>query len=109
MIKTMITSGLTALVVALVVVMLVGSNTPAVGGETRFPNSNVTAQDVTTTDDLFVADDATFGTANGSATTSISFNKACLTMTTDTGSTSYLYVTGVGTSARLATSTTACN
>lgn len=106
MIKTIITSGLTALVVALVVTMLVGSNSPAIGGETRFPNSNITAQDVTTTDDLFVADDATFGTANGSATTSVNFGKACWTITTDIGSTTYAYFRSTGT---IATSSTSCN
>lgn len=52
MIKTIITSGFTALVVALVVTMLVGSNSPAVGGETRFPNSDMTVQTITTTGEV---------------------------------------------------------
>lgn len=106
MIKTIITSGLTALAVALVVTMLVGSNSPAVGGETRFPNSNITAQDVTTTDDLFVADDATFGTANGSASTSINFGKACWQVVTSIGSTTYVSFNSTGV---LATSSVTCN
>jgi len=112
MTKTIITSGLTALVVALVVVMLVGSNSPAVGGETRFPNSNITAQDLTSTDDivvgddLSVTDDATFGSGNGSATTSINFGKACWEITTSQGSTTYAFFRSTGT---LATSSTSCN
>ena len=112
MIKTMITSGLTALVVALVVVMLVGSNTPAVGGETRFPNSNITAVDITSTDDITVGDDlivtdaATLGTS--AASSSVNFGKTCWQITTNTGSTTYVSFRGIGTSATLATSTTSC-
>lgn len=104
MIKTIITAGLTALVVALVVGMLVGSNSPAVGGETRLPNSNFTAQDLTATDDLVVTDDATFGTS--AATTSINFGKACWTITTSQGSTTYAFFNSTGV---LATSSTTCN
>lgn len=102
--KTMITAGVTAIVVALVVVTLVGSNSPAIGGETRFPNSNVTAQDLTALDDLVVTDDATFGSS--AATTSINFGKACWTITTSQGSTTYAFFSSTGT---LSTSTTSCN
>jgi hypothetical protein len=92
MIKTIITSGLTALVVALVVVMLVGSNTPAVGGETRFPNSTLGAKALTLT--------------NGSATTTLTTGKVCMVVTQQDGDVSYAFF---NTSGSLATSTTACN
>ncbi len=52
MIKTIATSAVTALIVCVVMLMsgLVGGNSqPAVGGETRFPNSDLTAQSITST------------------------------------------------------------
>lgn len=48
MIKTIATAAFTALIVAVLFSGLVGSNyQPAVGGETRFPNSNVTVSGFT--------------------------------------------------------------
>lgn len=107
MIKTIATAALTALIVAVLFSGLVGSNyQPAVGGDTRFPNSTLGAPRLNITGTSTLGSGVTIGSA--SATTTVNFGKACWTVTTDTGSTSYLYVTGVGTSARLATSTTAC-
>jgi hypothetical protein len=90
--KTMITSALTAIVVAVVVVMLVGSNTPAIGGDTRFPNSVLGAKALTL--------------SNGSATTTLTTGKVCFVVTQQDGDVSYAFFNTVGT---LATSSVACN
>ncbi len=49
--KTIVTAAVTALVVC-GVVMLVGGNQPGVGGETRFPNSDMTVQTISTTGEV---------------------------------------------------------
>lgn len=105
--KTIAVAIVVAAITTWFTVGMVGSNQPAIGGETRFPNSNLTAQDITATDDLVVADDSTFGSS--AATTSLNFGRTCWTITTDTGSTTFAYFTGIGTNARLATSTASCN
>jgi hypothetical protein len=92
MIKTIISAGVTALVVALAVVMLVGSNSPAVGGDTRFPNSTLGAKGLTL--------------SNGSATTTFTTGKVCFVVTQQDGDVSYAFFNSIG---NLATSTTACN
>ena len=51
MFKTIATAALTAIVVVMLS-GLVGSNQPGVGGETRFPNSDVTVQTITTTGEV---------------------------------------------------------
>lgn len=56
------------------------------------------------TDDLTVTDDTVFGTS--AATTSVNFGKACWTVTTAIGSTTYVTFNSTGV---LATSTTNCN
>lgn len=104
MFKTILTSIFTTIVVAGLMFALVGSNSPAVGGETRFPNSNITAVDITATDDLTVTDDTIFGSS--AATTSVNFGKVCWTVTTAIGSTTYVTFNSTGV---LATSTTNCN
>lgn len=105
--KTIAVTVVVAIVTTWATVGLVGNNPAALGGETRFPNSNLTAQDITATDDLVVTDDSTFGSA--AATTSLNFGRTCWTITTDVGSTTYVYFTGIGTAARIATTTTSCN
>lgn len=99
MFKTIATAALTALVVVMLS-GLVGGNQPGVGGDTRFPNSTLGAAA------LDIAGAATFGSPTASS--SVNFGKACWTVTTDVGSTTYVYFTGVGTNSRLATSTTSC-
>ncbi len=64
----------------------------------------IEASDVTVTDDLTVTDDTTFGTS--AATTSINYGKACWTITTVNGSTTYVSFNSTG---NLATSSTSCN
>jgi hypothetical protein len=90
--KTMITATLTAMVVSVLVVMLVGSNTPAVGGDTRFPNSTLGARALTL--------------SNGSATTTLTTGKVCMVVTQQDGDVSYAFFNTTGS---LATSSTACN
>jgi hypothetical protein len=90
--KTMITSALTAIVVAVVVVMLVGSNTPAVGGTTRFPNSDMTVQSLRL--------------SNAAATTTLTTGRVCMVVTQQDGDVSYAFFNTTGS---LATSSVACN
>jgi hypothetical protein len=87
--KTIVTSAVTALVVA-GLVMLVGGNQPGVGGESRFPNSSITAQGLT---------------LSKTGTTTLSTGKVCIVSTTSAGGTTYAFFNSVGS---LATSSTSC-
>ncbi len=98
--KTIVTAAVTALVVC-GVVMLVGGNQPGVGGETRFPNSTLSAAA------LDIAGAATFGSPT--ATSSVNFGLTCWEVTTNVGSTTYVSFIGTGANVRIATSTTSCN
>lgn len=90
--KTTITAAVTAIVVTLAVVMLVGSNSPAVGGATRFPNSDVTMQSLRL--------------SNGVGTTTLTTGRVCMVVTQQDGDVSYAFFNTTGT---FTTSTTPCN
>ncbi len=92
MTKTIATVLATAIVVAGLMFALVGSNSPAVGGDTRFPNSILGAKGLTL--------------SNGSATTTLTTGKVCFVVTQSDGDVSYAFFNTIG---NLATSTTACN
>lgn len=97
--KTIVVSAVVAIVTT-ITMGLVGGNQPAVGGDTRFPNSTLSAAA------LDITNGATFGSP--SATTSIDIGRTCFTVTTNVGSTTYWSFRGVGTSATFASSTTSC-
>lgn len=88
--KTIVTAAVTALVVC-GVVMLVGGNQPGVGGETRFPNSTLTAQGLT---------------LSKTGTTTLETGRVCMEVTQVDGDVTYAFFNGLGT---LATSSTSCN
>jgi len=87
--KTIVTAALTALVVV-GAVMLVGGNQPAVGGDTRFPNSDLSAKSLSLT---------------GTGTTTLETGKVCITTTANNGATVYAFFNQLG---NLATSSTSC-
>jgi hypothetical protein len=87
--KTIVTSAVTALVVA-GLVMLVGGNQPGVGGESRFPNSSITAQGLT---------------LSKTGTTTLETGKVCMEVTQTDGDVTYAFFNSLGT---LATSSTSC-
>lgn len=60
--RTVVTSGVTAVLVVLLMSMVGFSNQPGAGGDTRFPNSNLSASSLKSADgDLYVGE--TGGTA----------------------------------------------
>jgi len=63
--KTIIVTIVVAVVTSMVTVGLVGNNQLATGGETRFPNSNLTAQNITATGNFDASGEAhQFGSAS---------------------------------------------
>lgn len=89
--KTILVAGIVAAVTTMVTVGLVGGNQSAVGGETRFPNSSITAQGLS---------------LSGTGTTSLETGKVCMTVTQVDGDVSYAFFNASG---NLATSSTSCN
>lgn len=103
--------GISVAVVVVALLLTGGFNSASnVGGvyeiTKQYFASGIEATDVAVTDDLTVTDDTIFGSA--SASTSVSFGKACWEVTTNVGSTTYISFIGTGTTVRLATSTTSC-
>lgn len=88
--KTIVTASITAVAVVMLMGLVGGTN--GVGGETRFPNSNLSAK--------------SFELNNGSATTTFVADKMCIQGTESDGTTIYYYFGPIG---KWATSSTACN
>ena len=88
--KTIVVAALVALVTTFTTMQLVG-NSQAVGGESRFPNSTITAQGLT---------------LSKTGTTTLETGRVCMEVTQTDGDVTYAFFNGAGT---LATSSTACN
>lgn len=88
--KTIAVAALVAFVTAFVTVELVGNNQLGVGGESRFPNSSITAQGLT---------------LSKTGTTTLSTGKVCIVSTTNAGGTTYAFFNATG---NLATSSASC-
>lgn len=119
---TLKTIGISAVVVIVALLLTGNFGGPAIGGTYEITKQyfsagvevagGVTSDDLTSSDDivvgddLTVTDDATFGTGNVTSTTSINFGKACWTIKTVNGSTTYAFFNSVG---NIATSSASCN
>lgn len=88
--KTIAVTVVVAIVTTWATVGLVGNNPAALGGETRFPNSTLTAQGLT---------------LSKTGTTSLETGKVCMTVTQVDGDVSYAFFNASG---NLATSSTSC-
>lgn len=87
--KTIVVAALVALVTSFAM-GLVGGNQSAVGGESRFPNSSLTAQGLS---------------LEKTGTTTLETGKVCMVVTQTDGDVTYAFFNGAGT---LATSSTSC-
>lgn len=92
MFKTIAIAAGTALIVSAILMLsgLVGSNQPSVGGDTRFPNSDLSAKSLSLT---------------GTGTTTLETGKVCIVTVTNSGATIYAFFNQTG---NLATSTASC-